>query len=69
MWATDIGNAYLESNTLKKVYIIAGVEFCDREVQILIVAQSLYGLQSSELSWNKRFSDFPRDMGFFMFKL
>ena len=29
IWATDIGNAYLEVNTSEKVYIIAGLEFGD----------------------------------------
>ena len=28
-WATDIGNEYLEAETLDKVYIIAGTEFGD----------------------------------------
>ena len=30
VWATDIGNAYLESYTKEKVYIKAGAEFGDR---------------------------------------
>ena len=30
IWATDIGNAYLEANTSEKVYIIAGLEIGDR---------------------------------------
>ena len=29
LWATDIGNAYLESYTKEKVYIKAGPEFGD----------------------------------------
>ena len=28
-WSTDIGNAYLETKTLEKVYIIAGREFSE----------------------------------------
>ena len=31
LWATDVGNAYLESYTKEKVYIIAGEEFGDRQ--------------------------------------
>ena len=31
IWATDIGNAYLESFTKEKVYMRAGPEFGDRE--------------------------------------
>jgi hypothetical protein len=26
-WSTDIGNAYFESNTLEKIYIVGGKEF------------------------------------------
>lgn len=29
VWATDIGNAYLESYTQEKVFIVAGPEFGD----------------------------------------
>jgi hypothetical protein len=31
IWATDIGNAFLESFTSEKVFIIAGPEFGERE--------------------------------------
>jgi hypothetical protein len=47
LWATDVGNAYLESTTAKKVYIVAGPEFGEREGHILIIRKALYGLQSS----------------------
>ena len=52
VWETNIGNAYLESKILQKVYIIAGTEFGYREVRILIFAKELYGLLSSGLWWN-----------------
>ncbi len=64
-WATDIGNAYLESYTQEKVYIIAGPEFGDREGHTLIITKALYGLRTSGLRWAERFSDVLRDMGFF----
>jgi hypothetical protein len=35
VWATDIGNAYLEAFTSEKVYIIAVPEFKEREVTSL----------------------------------
>ena len=47
IWATDIGNAYLESFTQEKVYIVAGPEFGDREGHTLIISRALYGLRSS----------------------
>ena len=64
-WATDIGNAYLESYTKEKVYIVAGPEFGDREGHTLIISKALYGLRSSSLRWSERLADVLRDMGFF----
>ena len=65
VWATDIGNAYLESHTKEKVYIVAGSEFGDREGCTLIISRALYGLKSSGLRWHERFADVLREMGFF----
>ena len=65
VWATDIGNAYLESHTKEKVYIVAGSEFGDREGCTLIISRALYGLKSSGLHWHERFADVLREMGFF----
>jgi hypothetical protein len=64
-WATDIGNAYLESITKEKVYIIAGTEFGDREAHTLIIRKALYGLKSSGLRRHERFVVVLRSMGFF----
>ena len=57
VYATDIGNAYLESYTKEKVFIIAGPEFGDREGHTLIITKALYGLKSSGLRWHERFAD------------
>ena len=65
LWATDIGNAYLEAHTKEKVYVIAGPEFGERAGHTLIIDRALYGLKSSGLRWHERFSDVLRDMGFF----
>jgi hypothetical protein len=65
IWATDIGNAYLESRTKEKVYIVAGPEFGDRQGHTLIIVKALYGLKSSGLRWAERFADVLREMGFF----
>jgi hypothetical protein len=48
-WATDIGNTYLEAETLEAVYIIAGPEFGEREGHTLVVFKALYGLRTSGL--------------------
>ena len=65
IWVTDIGNAYLESKTKEKVFIIAGPEFGDLEGHTLVIKKAIYGLCSSGLRWHERFSDVLREMGFF----
>ena len=67
-WSTDIGNAYLESFTREKVYIVAGPEFGDREGHILIIRKALYGLRTSGKMWNERFAECLKEMGFFQSK-
>jgi Reverse transcriptase (RNA-dependent DNA polymerase) len=65
LWATDIGNSYLEAFTSEKVYIIAGPEFGEREGHILIISRALYGLQSSGARWHDRFADCSQELGSF----
>ena len=65
LWATDIGNAYLEAYTSEKVYIIAGAEFGELEGHILIISKALYGLQSSGARWHDKFADCLRELDFF----
>jgi len=64
VWATDIGNAYLEAWTKEKIYIVAGPEFGAREGHTLIIQKALYGLKSSGLRWWERFSKVLIEMGF-----
>jgi Reverse transcriptase (RNA-dependent DNA polymerase) len=56
-WSNDVGDAYLESFTKEKVYIIAGPEFGDRQGHTLVIVKVLYGLKSSGLRWRERFAD------------
>jgi len=65
VWSTDIGNAYLETCTKEKVYIIAGPEFGDHEGHVLVISKALCGLHSSGLRWSERLADVLREMGFF----
>ena len=64
VWCTDVGNAYLESYTKEKVYIVAGPEFGELEGHVLIIQKALYGLKSSGLHWHEQFADVLRDAGF-----
>jgi len=63
LWATDIGNAYLESYTSEKVYIIAGPEFKERKDHILVINKALYGLKSSGQRWHDKLHDCLTDLG------
>jgi hypothetical protein len=64
VWATDIGNAYLESITKEKLYIVAGPEFKEREGHLLVFYKACYGLKSSGIRWHERLSDVLLEMGF-----
>ena len=61
----DVGNAYLESYTKEKVYIIAGPEFGELEGHTLVVQKALYGLRTSGERFHDRMADILREMGFF----
>lgn len=65
-WSTDIGNAYLESNTMEKVYIVGGPEFAraNLEGHTLVIVKALYGLKSSGARWWEVLADVLRQMGF-----
>jgi hypothetical protein len=65
LWATNIGNTYLEAKTSELLFIVAGPEFGDLEGHMLVIYKALYGLCSSGLRWHERFSACLRDMGFF----
>ena len=64
LWATDIGNTYLEAYTLEKVYIVAGKEFGPLAGHTLLISKALYSLRSSGLRWHERFADCLRNEGF-----
>jgi hypothetical protein len=63
-WATDIGNAYLEAETLESVFIVASPEFGEREGHTLALFKALYSLKTPGLRWHERFADCLQDMGF-----
>ena len=65
LWATNIGDAYLQAKTSELLFIVAGPEFGDIEGHMLVIYKTLYGLCSSGLCWHECFSACLRDMGFF----
>ena len=64
VWAADVGNAYLESYTKEKVYIVAGPEFDKLEGCTLVLSNALYGLRLSGLHWHEQFANTLRDLKF-----
>jgi hypothetical protein len=42
LWATDVGNAFLESYTSERVLFKAGPEFGDREGHTLVIVRAQY---------------------------
>jgi hypothetical protein len=64
LWATNIGNAYLEAFTMEWNYIIAGPEFGQLEGHYLIIVKALYGLRTSGLRWHECFADCLCNEGF-----
>jgi hypothetical protein len=63
LWATDVGNAFLESYTSERVLFKAGPEFGDREGHTRHRTHT-YGLRSSGARWHDKLADVLRDMGF-----
>jgi Reverse transcriptase (RNA-dependent DNA polymerase) len=64
LWATDVGNAYLESYTEEKVCFIAGPELGALEGSLMIIVKALYGLKSSGKRWHERLFDVLLSLGF-----
>jgi hypothetical protein len=57
LWATDIGNAYLEAFTMERNYIIAGPEFGQLEGHYLIIVKHL-GARNSRKAFHQNIGHF-----------
>ena len=63
--AQDVGNAYLNSYTKEKIYIVAGPEFGPALAgRILIIVKALYGLRTSAARFHEHLTDTLRKLGF-----
>ena len=63
-WATNVGNAYLEALTSKKVCIRAKPEFGDLEEHLLIIYKALYGLQLNGKAFGQMLQECLLELGF-----
>ena len=64
LWGADVGNAYLESYTKEKLFVIAGPEFGELEGHLLIMSKALYGTKTAGQCWHHKLEDTLRDLGF-----
>ena len=53
VWGADIGNAYVEATTNKKLYIVCSPEFEELQGHIHVIHKVLYGLKRSGLRWSE----------------
>ena len=64
IWGANIGNAYLDAFTDKRLYIADGPEFQELEGYILIFLKALYGLESSGKRWAEVIHSILKDIKF-----
>ena len=66
LYATDVGNAYLEAKTRERVCVYGGPEFQDLGLKghLLVLVRALYGLKSSGARWHERFANTLHEEGF-----
>ena len=64
VWATGIGNTYLEAYTTEKLVISAGLKFGDQAGHLLIINKALHGLRKLEQPFNKLLGKCLSSLGF-----
>ena len=64
IWGADVGNAYLEAYTDKKLCIIVGPEFKELQVHLLIMIKTLHGTRSGGARWHDRLFDILQELKF-----
>jgi hypothetical protein len=61
----DIGKTFVTAETKEKVYHIAGLEFgAERQGQVVIICEALYGLASSAACFHVHFAETFCSFGF-----
>ena len=62
--AGDVGNAFLNAFTHKKIYIQAGPEFGNLEGRIMVMKKAVYGTKTAALRFHESLSIRLRRIGF-----
>ena len=57
LWGADVGNAYLQSLTREKLYIVGGPEFEELQGHVLVMYKALYGTRPGGACWHDKFFD------------
>ena len=64
LWGADVGNAYLQALTNKKLYIVGGPEFEELQGHGLVMHKALYGTRSGGACWHDKLFDILHQIGF-----
>ena len=62
LWGADVGNAYLQTLTKEKLYIVAGPEFEELQGHVLVMHKALYGTRSGGACWHDKCFDILQQM-------
>ena len=54
LWGADVGNAYLQALTNKKLYIVGGHQFEELQGHVLVMHEALYGTRSGGACWHDK---------------
>jgi len=64
VFATDVGNAYLNAPCGEKIWTQAGKEFGSNKGCVMIIVRALYGLKTSGAAWRATFAQKLMEMGY-----
>ena len=64
VFAADVTNAYINADTVEKIWCVAGPEFGPKAGCVMKIVKALYGLASSGACWSRELSDTLHNMGF-----
>ena len=64
LWGADVRNAYLQTLTKEKLYIVAGPEFEELQGHVLVMHKALYDTRSGGACWHDKHLDILQQMDF-----
>ena len=64
VYAADVTNAYINADTVEKIWCVAGPEFGSKAGCVMKIVKALYGLASSGACWSRELSETLHNLGF-----